>query len=227
VLSELLAVCVTIVIALVAADRLAAAAAVRRIASRVWLASHSDGVPAGTSRRSGRPGPAPVVRITSVPFLTQLLAGTYHDVEISLSACTVGGLDLSGLTARLSRVRAPLGQLLTGHGVIVGELSAVATIPLSALSRLLPPGLELRRNGDDLRIWGTILPVPVLGTLGISADQEKISVTPKVTGFPAPVGFVIGLPALPPDVKITSIRVTDAGLGVTVRGTDVRLASGA
>jgi hypothetical protein len=225
VLSELLAVGVTIAIALVAADRLAVAAAVRRIASRVRLARRADGVPADTSMRSRRPGPVPAVRIAGVPFLTQLLAGTYHDVEISLSACTVGGLDLSGLTARLSQVRAPVRQLLTRRGVTVGELSAVATIPLSALRRFLPPGLELRRNGDDLRIWGTILPVPVLGTLGISADQEKISVTPKVTGFPAPVGFVIGLPALPPDVKITSIRVTAAGLEVTVRGTDIWLAS--
>ena len=211
-LSELLAVgVVVIVVALIAADRLAAAIAVRRIASRV--------------RQTSRAGRAPAVRIAGVPFLTQLLAGAYHDVEITLGACMVGGLELSGLAAQLSQVRAPVRQLLPGGGATAGRLTATATVPLPALSRLLPPGLELRRNGRDLRIWGTILPVPVLGTLGISADQEKISITPKVTGFPAPIGFVLGLPGLPPDMKITSVRITGAGLEVAVRGSDIRLAS--
>jgi len=208
---ELLAVGVVVVGAVVATDRLLAAAAVRRIASRVGLA--------------GRAETMPVVRIAGSVFLTQLLAGVYRDVEVTLGACTVGGIDFSRLSAQLSDVRAPIRQLLAGHGMTAGELTATATIPFSVLSDRLPPGLTIRPQGDDLRISGMILLVPVLGILGITANRNKISVTPKMTGFPAPVGFVIDLPAMPPQVRITSVRVTGAGLEVQVRGANVSFAS--
>ncbi|HXP19166.1 MAG TPA: DUF2993 domain-containing protein [Streptosporangiaceae bacterium] len=207
-LRELLAVGAAVVVVVAVADRLLAAGAMRRIARRIQLESRANATP--------------TVRIWGMPFLPQLLAGRYSDVEVMLGACTVGGVEFSRLTARLSQVRAPLRQLLAGDGVTAAGLAATAMIPLSVLGRRLPPGLTLRLDGDNLYISGTILRVPVMGTLGIKADPEKISFTPKVTGIPAPVGFVLGLPAMPQDLKITSVQVTSTGLEVTVTGTDVR-----
>jgi len=207
-LRELLAVGAAVVVVVAVADRLLAAGAMRRIARRIQLESRANATP--------------TVRIWGMPFLPQLLAGRYSDVEVMLGACTVGGVEFSRLTARLSQVRAPLRQLLAGDGVTAAGLAATAMIPLSVLGRRLPPGLTLRLDGDNLYISGTILRVPVMGTLGIKADPEKISFTPKVTGIPAPVGFVLGLPAMPQDLKITSVQVTSTGLEVTVTGADVR-----
>jgi hypothetical protein len=207
-LRELLAIGAAVVVAGAVADRLLAAGAVRRIARRIQLESRAGGTP--------------TVRIWGTPFLPQLLAGRYGDVEVLIGACMVGGVEFSRLTARLSQVQAPLRQLLAGDGVTAGQLAATAKIPISVLGRSLPPGLTLRLNGDNLYISGTILRVPVTGTLGIKADTEKISFTPKVTGIPAPVGFVLELPAMPQDLKITSVRVVSDGLEVTVLGTDVR-----
>lgn len=207
-LRALLAAGAAVIVVVAAADRLLAAVAVRQVGRRIKLASHASAVPK--------------VRFVRGPFLPQLLAGVYRDIDVTIGAFSAGGIDFSGMTARLSEVRVPLRRVLTG-GVLASQITATATIPFSVLGGRLPPGLTLRQQGDDMRVSGTVLRVPVFGTLGIRADREKISVTPKVIGVPALVGFAIGLPALPPEVKITSVRVTGGGLDLTVRGTAVRL----
>ena len=158
-----------------------------------------------------------------VPFVTQLLGGRYREVQVTLSAFTVGGLDFASLTATLSAVRAPLGTLLSGGGFIAGQMAATATVPFRALAERLPPGLTIRPHGDDLRISGSIMRMPVSGILGISAEPRQISLTPKVAGVPALVGFVIALPAMPSQLTIRSVRVTGVGLEVSVLGNDVVL----
>jgi DUF2993 family protein len=211
VLSELPAVLAAFAVLTALGDRVLLAVAVGRVARRIQLASGSS--------------TAPDVRIGGIAFLPQLIAGLYRDVQVTVGAWTAGGLDSSGLTARLGQVRAPLRLLLAGGGVTVGQLAAEVMVPLTVLARRLPSGLTLRPQGGDLRITGTILLVPVTGTLGIRFGPAKITFTPKLTGVPAPVGFVLDLPALPHGLAITGVRVTDDGLAVAVRGTDVTLGS--
>jgi hypothetical protein len=212
VLPELVALAVSIgLAAIIAADRLLAAAAVRRIVRGVALSSQASAVP--------------LIRIAGPVFLTQLLAGVYREVEVTLGTCTLGGVDFVGLSAQLMQVRAPIRQLLAGQPMTAGQLTATGTIPYSVLSSRLPPGLTVRPRGEDLRISGTILGVPGLGIVGVSADGEKICITPKLVGLPSLVGFVIELPAMPPHVRITSVRVTGGGLEVAVHGAGVPLAS--
>lgn len=209
---------VLIVLAAVAAsvatlDRLLAVVTVRRAARRIGASGNARSVP--------------VVRIAGTPFLTQLISGRYRDVTVTLTAFTVGGADFSGLTARLTQVRAPLRALLAGGGLVAGQMTATATIPLSALSSRLPQGLRLRQKGGELRVSGSVLRMPVSGVLRIRvADPQRISVIPKVLGVPSLVGFVIGLPAMPPQLVIKSVRVTGDGLEVSLRGDNVTLAPG-
>ncbi len=196
--------------AVVAADRLLASAVVRRVRGRIGAVSHAES--------------PPVVRIGGTPFLTQLIAGRYRDVEVSLAAFTAGGMDFTRLEARLSQVRAPLPRLLAGDGVTVGRFTAEATIPLSALDGRLPPGLALRLAGGELLVVSSILPMPVAGVLTVTADAHQISLTPTVLGVPSLVGFTITLPPMPPRLAIDSVEVSGDGLRVHVSGDDVILA---
>jgi LmeA-like phospholipid-binding len=191
-------------------DRLLASAAGREVARR--------------AERMLGAGSAPIVRIMSAPFLTQLVAGVYREVKVSAQTCTIGSLEMHGLTVRLSQVRAPLRRLLAARGLIAGCVTATATIPFSVLTARLPPGLVLRRNGTDIGISGWIRLMPVAGTLAVAADGQRISVVPKVLGVRGLVGFVIALPGLPPELMIHALQVTDAGLEVTVAGDEVVLA---
>lgn len=203
------------VAALIAADRGLAALAARLVARRVAMMSHADSLPRLPARDAIR------VKIAGTPFLTQFVAGRYQSIELTLAEFSGAGLKFAGLTARLTKVLAPLGNLLTSGDVVAGAMTATATVPFSALAQRLPPGLLVQPHGDDLRIVGMILKVPVRGTLGVRAEPRQISLTPKVAGFPALVGFTITLPAMPAELTIASVRVTTAGLEVSVHGRDV------
>jgi DUF2993 family protein len=201
-----------VAVALAGADRLLALIAVRRVARHL------------TARLSATS--APVVRFAGAPFLTQLVSGVYRQVDVTLAAFRAGGMEFRGLTAQLSRVRAPLRLLLAGRGLVAGHVNAIATIPLSAIGERLPPGLVLRRQGAEIAISGFVLLMPVSGTLAIRADRQRISVIPKVLGVPSLVGFVIALPGLPPQLTIDTLDVTDAGLEITMRGENIDLGPG-
>jgi len=162
------------------------------------------------------------VRITSAPFLTQLAAGVYREIEVTAGAFTVGGLEFRGLSARLSQVHAPVPRLRR-RGLVAGQVTAIMTMPLSVIADRLPRGLELRRQGADLAISGWALLMPVSGTLAVTADGQRISVVPRVLGVPSLVGFAVALPGLPPELYIQALQVTDTGLEVTVSGDNVNL----
>lgn len=113
--------------------------------------------------------------------------------------------------------------------VVAGELTATASIPFAVLADRLPPGFTLRRHeherhGQELRIHGWALAVPVTGTVEISADLSSISVNPRLAGIPSLVGFRIELPGLPPGVAITSIGLAETSITVSLAGRDVQFA---
>jgi hypothetical protein len=216
-----------VAVALAGVDRLLALIAVRQVARRLTTLLQATS--------------APAVRIAGVPFLTQLLSGTYRRVDVTVAAFRAGGIDIRGLTARLSQVRAPLRLMLAGGpmggrglpadrlaggGLVAGEVSAIATIPLAAISERLPPGLVLRRQGTKFAISGFVMLMPVSGTLAIRADRQQIWVVPKMLGVPSLVGFVMTLTGLPPQLAIDKLRVTGAGLEITMRGENVVLGPG-
>ena len=196
-------------LAIAGLDRLLAAIAIRRVAGQV-AALTGPGCPA-------------VVRFAGAAFLPQLLAGVYREIEVTLAACTAGGIELRALTARLSLVRAPIRLLLRGRGLVAGQVSGQATIPFSAIASRLPPGLAVHRQGAQVRVRGNVLRLPVAGTLAITSDAQRISVVPSVLGVPSLVGFVLALPGLPRELTIDAIRVTDAGLEISMSGDEVRL----
>ena len=190
-------------------DRLLAVIAVRRVS---WSVAALTG-----------PGHPAVVRFAGAAFLPQLLGGVYREIEVRVAACMAGGIELRALTVRLCLVRAPIRLLLRGRGLVAGQVSGQATIPFSVIASRLPPGLEVHRHGEQLRVRGTVLRLPVFGRLAVTSDGQRISVVPSAPGVPSLVGFVLAVPGLPHELTIDAVRVTDVGLEITISGDEVKL----
>jgi LmeA-like phospholipid-binding len=169
----------------------------------------------------------PSVHVLGFPFLTQLAFGDYHEVSVTLGSVSAGGVELSELDVRFTGVHASLRKIFwPGRSDITAEhASATALVPLAVLSQRLPPGLTLSQAGSQLRIISTVLGVPVPGILALSVSADGITITPRISGVPALVGFVIPLRALPLRLAVTAVSVTEQGLRVSAAGQNVRLAA--
>ena len=199
-----------VALALAGADRLAARTVTRRVARRVQAAA--------AAREPAH------VHIAGVPFVTQAVRGRYRHVDVALAAFGINGVEFSSLVATLSGVRAPLRALLAGDGLVVGQVSATVTIPLTVLRQRLPRGLTVAAHRGDLRISGTLMYLPVYGRLAVTAERHRLYFTPLgLGGFPALVGFGLVVPGLPDRLAIETVQVTAAGLVVRLSGADVHL----
>ncbi len=203
---------------LVPACALAACAAADRMLA--WLAVRLAG---RLVARAAGLAPAPLVRIVGVPFLTQLVAGRLRDVRVTVAPFTAGSVEISGLDVRLMGVRARPARRGAGGSLVAGRATGTMTIALSALECKLPEGITLTCRDGELRIAGSVLRMPVSGTLGILARPRRVYVTPRVLGVPSLVGFALAVPVLPPEMVIGSVLVTDSGLQVRTHGENVSL----
>lgn len=194
-------------------DRALAAAIAVRISERLAVANDLQARPS--------------VHVLGFPFLTQLASGDYHEISVTLGNVAVGGVELAEVDARFTGVHASLRKILRpGRCDITAErASATALVPFTVLSQRLPPGLTLGQAGSQLRIISTVLGVPVPGTLALRVSADGITITPRLSGVPALVGFVIPLRALPLRLAVTAVSVTEQGLRVSAAGRNVRLAA--
>jgi hypothetical protein len=227
---KLLIVVIVLVGLLVAADRVAAAVADHEIASKVAAAYNLPSKPS--------------VSVRGFPFLTQVAAGNYHEVDLSIGQVTSGGVQVDGLDARLMGVHAPVSDLL-GHSssaITAAQVSGSGTVPLSSVQNRLPRGVRLSQDGGALRMSGTVsylgvsVPVSAVASLGVS--PSGITVTPTRvslgSGINAPASvisgqfrFVVPVTGLPLHLTVTSVSVTPGGVRVSAAATNVDFANGA
>lgn len=218
-----------IVVLLIAVDRVAVAVAESKISDRV-AASYS--LPA-----------KPSVTIRGFPFLTQVLAGDYQEIDVTAGRVPVAKITLTQLTARLKGVHASVSELLHGGGlstVTADRAAGSAVIPFSELARWLPRGIRLSRAGPDVRVSGAVhvlgVRVPLSGTAAPSVTGAGIRVTPKdftiPSGFTVPVssvtghfGILIPLTSLPLHLRVGSVAVTSTGLRAGASARNVQFAS--
>jgi hypothetical protein len=184
----------------------------------------------------------PAVSIHGFPFLTQALTGNYSEIDVTASQVNAGGIALQDLTARFTGVHAPLGDLL-GQGVskvTADRATGSAILPLSQIDRRLPHGVRLRSDGQHLAVSGTIrlqgAQVPVSASVDLGINGDGIKVTPVHvtvsggTGLPAAaayasrLGVVIPVTALPLHLRLTSVRVTPAGVRIDATARHVHFA---
>ncbi len=189
----------------------------------------------------------PSVTVHGVPFLTQAVGGTYHDVEVRGGGLVLGSVSGASLDAHLRGVHLPLGSLV--HRSVTrlpcDAVDGTVTLPYAELARLSGvPGLVLTGSGDDLGATAA-LTVPVLGTLRVSGAAAlavvdgalRLRVTRlQVLGVSVPSGLLatlqdqlnvpIPLPQLPYGLHVDGVRPAANGVQVHGSGSKVVLGTG-
>ena len=214
---------------LVAADRISVAVAENQISNR--LAS-AYGLP-------DKPG----VSITGFPFLTQVAAGDYQQIDVSASQVPADGATLHDLKVRLSGVHATVGQVLgNGSSMVTADRAAgSAMVGFGTVDSRLPGGLRLHSDGKNLSVSGTLayhgVHIPVSATVAVGVSDSGIEVSPvsvNVPGLPGlPVSayssqlrIVVPLSTLPLHLHLTSVHVTPDGLRIAASARHVQFARG-
>jgi hypothetical protein len=182
----------------------------------------------------------PTVDIEGFPFLTQLAAKDFKDIQISSSNVTEGPLDIASIDATLKNVH------INGafSGGTIDSLNGTATITFTALAnamtaeagplgQLAKTGLTLSAAGPD-EVKATLNAVVFTGTAiwrVTTTSGNAINIQLKSTGgVPAslltPVKDVtVKLPTLPLGLQIQGISVNSSGLTGTLTGQDVNFGS--
>jgi hypothetical protein len=212
----------------VVADRVGVGIAEKRVAEQIRSQGHLSGTP--------------TVTIAGFPFLTQAIAGDYHDVRIALSAADLGEPAGTSADVSLRGVRVPLSDVLSGsvQRIPVDSVDGTATLSYALLSSKLGGDTTLRPEGNGLRITKTVhvagltLPLTAAGTVRLSGNDLVVDVQ-KASGVGVTVpSFLVGqvsellglrypIPALPFGLKVTGVQPGAAGVEVSVAATDTVL----
>jgi hypothetical protein len=212
---------------LVAADRISVAVAENQISDRLTSAY---GLPE-------KPG----VSITGFPFLTQVAAGDYGQIDVSASQVPAGGATLRDLNVRLTGVHATVSQVLgNGSSMVTADHAAgSAIVGFGTVGRRLPGGFRLHPDGKNLRVSGRLAyhgaRIPVSATVALGVSDAGISVTPVKVSVPGLAGLpvsayssqlriVIPLTTLPLHLRLNSVHVTPDGLRIAASARHVQFA---
>ena len=169
-----------LIVLLVVADRISVTVAEDQISNRLTSAY---GLP-------GKPG----VTITGFPFLTQVAAGDYPQIDVSASQVAADGATLHDLNVRLTGVHATVSQVLgTGASMVTADRAAgSALVGFGSVDQRLPGGFRLHPDGKNLSVSGRLAyhgaHIPVSATVALGVSGTGISVTPvrvSVTGLPS------------------------------------------
>ena len=201
---------VVLAILLVVADRVAAGIAENEVASQI----KSSGFPV-----------KPKVTIEGFPFLTQLAARDFRQMDIAASNVTEGPLDIASVNATMHGVHINSGF----NGATVDQINGTALITFAGLSRAggIGDGITLSNGGNgDVKasidlgfVTGTALAQVTktgphqIGVRVVSAGGLPLSALGPLQDF------TVNLPDLPAGMTIQSVSVTGQGLLIAIAGT--------
>jgi hypothetical protein len=208
---------IVIIVLLVGGDRAANAFAEDQMASQF----------ASSLALSGKPH----VTIQGFPFLTQLAARDFHQVDINASNETAGPggqLEIASLTATLHGM-----HIKSSNSTEIDDFSASALVTFTALAHAggIPGGITLSADGPN-RIKAHVDLDVISGDVVLQVTQvgdSKINIkVVDANGLPTDllgnlVNFTISIPKLPAGVKIQKISITSEGLRLTATGHNTTL----
>jgi LmeA-like phospholipid-binding len=182
----------------------------------------------------------PSVDIEGFPFLTQLAAKDFQDIQISSSNVTEGPLDIASIDATLKNVH------INGafSGGTIDSLNGTATITFTALAnamtsqagplgQLANSALTLSAAGPN-EVKATLNVLVLSGTAtwrvtttsGNGINIQLISTGGLPASLLSPIkNITLQLPKLPLGLKIQSVTVNSSGLTGTLTGQDVSFGS--
>ena len=202
---------VVLLILLIAADRVAAGIAENQAANQI----KAQGFPV-----------KPKVTIEGFPFLSQLAARDFHQVNITADNVTEGPLDIASINATLHGVHVTSGF----NGATVDQLNGTALITFGGLSRAggIGDGITLSDGGNG-EVKASIDLGFVSGTAFAQvakAGPHQISVrVVSAGGIPLSAlgplqGFTVTVPHLPAGMTIQNVSVTGQGALIGIAGTN-------
>lgn len=184
----------------------------------------------------------PKVRVHGIPFLTQVVGGTYKDMEVDASGLDAGKLTNVDATVHLHDVQVPISDLgrWDFSSIPIGHAQATVTVPYNSLVTAAGLGsVTLKASGDALDVSG---PVTVAGhTIDVTArarpkvSGDELQLNPEqggAAGVEVPGPYLqalrrsVPLTNLPFGLKVTSVDVTPDGLRATGTVDDVTIRDG-
>jgi hypothetical protein len=224
-LRVLIIVLIVLIALLVAADFAARAYAENKAASEI--------------QQQGFPK-KPSVDIEGFPFLTQVAAHQFHDIQISSSNVTEGPLDIESINASLKNVHIngafSGGTIGTLHGTAAITFTALenaVTSQAGPLGQLAGAGLTFSAAGPN-EVKATLNVVVFSGTAvwrvtkagGNDINIQLVSTGGLPSSLLSPVSDItLHLPSLPLGLTIQSISVNSSGLVGVLTGKDVSFGS--
>ncbi len=182
----------------------------------------------------------PSVDIEGFPFLTQVAAHEFHDIQISSSNVTEGPLDIEGINASLKNVHingafsgGTIGTLYGTASITFTALANAMTSEAGPLGQLANAGLTLSAAGPN-EVKASINVVVFSGTavwrVTRTGDDDINVQLVSAGGLPSsllsPVDDItVRLPTLPLGLKIQSISVNSSGLVGVLTGQNVNFGS--
>jgi hypothetical protein len=208
-----------VVVLLVAADRIGAAVAARRLADRVQADAHLASRPSAS--------------VGGFPFLTQAVEGRYSDVTLTARDVGTSTVTLSRVTTVLHGVKLPLSDVLHESVQRVPVDRARVTLVLTyaeANAYLKQYHVTLAYAGSgkvtvtgQVTVLGQQLSASGTATLHAAGRGVRVSATDlrvgvdgyQTPGVPITVDHTIPLPDLPVQVDVSQVRATSQGLILT------------
>jgi hypothetical protein len=184
----------------------------------------------------------PKVRVHGIPFLTQLVGGTYHNVEVEGNDLTAGDIHDLDADVHLHGAHVSFSKLFTWNidAVPVDRADATVTMPYAELAALSGvKGLQVRPDGDRLAISAPLSisgrTVTVSGTAHAEVTGTSLTVVPdsaKAGGASVPpellrgLRYTIRVTELPFGLRLTDVRVTPDGLAGSATAENITIRSG-
>ncbi len=234
---------VLLVILATVVDRYGASYAERRIADQV-AAQIAD-----QNASSARPD----VDVTGFPFVTQVFAGHYDRIDITVRDLKGTAQDktvqMPVVDIQAQDVKAPLDTVLNRSGSIVaGTVTGNATIDYPSVVALMErKDVQLSEKDGKLAVAAKLegpnnISLAVTGTANLTVQNGALAIrfenlsAPELAAIPFAQNLVnnyakqlsitVNLPKLPLGLTVQKVTPTAAGLMVTATATDVPLNSG-
>jgi hypothetical protein len=182
----------------------------------------------------------PSVDIEGFPFLTQVAARDFHDIQISSSNVTEGPLDISSINASLKNVHingafsgGTIGTLYGTASITFTALANAMTSQAGSLGQLANAGLTFSAAGPNevkaslnVVVFSGTAVWRVTRTSGNDINVQLVSTGGLPSSLLSPVSDItLHLPTLPLGLKIQSISVNSSGLVGVLTGQNVSFGS--